>query len=348
MIQQQCLLASKSLEAFFQWELNNPSKDGIIPMRNGYLAGTCPKLKEEEIDQLVENIADFKDFLEKNNISFLYANAGSNVCPYNKQMYENTFENSNENADELLSSLQKCGIDVLDFRKDMQRDDLDWYSFYYRTDHHWTTLAGLWAAGDLADKLNQDYDFLFDKSYFSTRAYDITHYDNYWLGSRGRVLTLVRAPLDDYDLIIPKFRTNFTINVPSQGLELSGDYKNVIMKMDQLEQVANYSGIDFLNKPEAYGCVNTTRYAELKLINKLHTNNPGKKILFVRDSYADYLLSYLACDVEEEDAICLQSFTGSLKAYVRETRPDIVIVLYCIDSVSPVEMKTHKHYFDFR
>ena len=40
-------------------------------------------------------------------------------------------------------------------REKIREDGLDIYDMFYRTDHHWKTWSGLWAAGKIAAGLNE-------------------------------------------------------------------------------------------------------------------------------------------------------------------------------------------------
>ena len=341
------IIAQSALEYMADWRLTAQRYEGVLYMKDGSLAGTCEKLSEGSIEVLADNLKEFEEFLENNDIPLIYANAGSNVCPFDDQLFDSPLENSNENADALLKAFNARGIDTIDFREEIKKDGLDWHSMYYRTDHHWTTDTALWAAGKLAQKMNDEYDFSFDTRLFEKNFWNTTHYKDFWLGSRGRRVTLARTGLDDYDLMLPDFQTELILKNPGQDQSLSGDYKEVVMKMDEINGVNEYSGTDYLNAIDAYDCTNTARICGpvLSIHNNLTENR--KKILLLRDSYSDYLFPFLACDTEEVDSICPDLFNGSIRNYIEKTKPDIEVVLYWINGVEPLSLD-HYHRFDFR
>ena len=88
-------------------------------------------------------------------------------------------------------------------------------------------------------------------------------------------------------------------------------------------------------KPDAYGCVNTN-YDLLHFYNSNTPDNKGKKVLLIRDSYSNYLSAFLANDLEYLDAINY-GFNGSKRTYIKENRPDAVIII----------LYSHRYNFDW-
>ena len=68
----------------------------------------------------------------------------------------------------------------------------------------------------------------------------------------------------------------------------------------------------------------------LSNFRKIHNENSsnGKKILVLKDSFGRVVTPYLALGVDETSVIDLRHFTGSLKSYIEEYKPDAVIMLY--------------------
>lgn len=348
----ECILTTAFIEKVSGWNIvksiEEEEKDRtIFFMNNGYLAETKNKMTVDEIDEVAESINDLAKYCRSLDIPLIFACAGSNVCPHNK-MHISMLDFANDNSDLLLEKLKSYDIDTLDFRKEMIDNGLNWDEYYYRTDHHWTTMAGLWAAGVLADKLNRDYGFNFDKKYFEPDSYKITHFDDFWLGSRGRIVTLVRTSLDSYDLIEPKFTTNMTLSRSLGEFTVTGSYDDVILRIEDIEKIKGYKGHDYLVNRDAYGSTNTGNTALLKIDNNSNTDNNGKKILLFRDSFSNYLLSYLSCDIEKMEIMNINQFNGSVKKYIEESKPDILVIIHYVNAIKPIDWTTHKDYFDFR
>lgn len=85
--------------------------------------------------------------------------------------------------------------------------------------------------------------------------------------------------------------------------------------------------------------------------NHMTQDNAGKKILMLQDSFGYFLSTYLALDISKLDMINLGTFTGSIRSYIEETDPDVVVILLCeknIKSIDALEYAGHSSYFDFR
>lgn len=324
------------------------SSDGILYMENGYLTYAEPKVPEKKILEIADSVEDFRDFLADREIPFLYVNCGSKVCPTDRQYTPGMVEYTNENGDALEASLAERNVDFLDFRQEMLEAGLDWYGAYYKTDHHWTTETGLWAAGVLADKLNRDYGFAFDAACFSPESYSMTRYENYWLGCQGRADAFAHSDLEDYLEILPKYETNYSLKCPSNGLDLRGNYSETLFDVEQLEKIGRYSREDYLSRKDAYSCSRISNAPLTQIRNLLPTDNQGKKILFLQDSFSFYSTGYLAADVESIDVLYPGAFTGSIREYVRQAEPDMVILMYCERNIQEIDWSGHGSMFDFR
>ena len=320
----------------------------IIILNNGYLTYEEELVEEESIDALADSVADFSAFLKKKGIGYIYANAGSKVCPYDKELPYGAIEHTNENGDRLVKALRKRDISVLDFREYMERDGLDWYASYYITDHHWKNSTGLWAAGVLADVLNTHYGFSFDKAYFEPDSYKTETYEDYFLGGQGRALTFAEAEIEPFEKILPRFETQFSIQIPTKNLDRAGDYGHTLFDEEAFEAIADYSENDFLKERDAYGCTVWRNDALGTIQNHRAEDNQGKRILMLQDSFGWYLSTYLATDVPHIDLINMTGFDGSIRSYIEKTKPDVVVMLLCERNIRPIDWTAHQDYFDLR
>lgn len=58
------------------------------------------------------------------------------------------------------------------------------------------------------------------------------------------------------------------------------------------------------------------------------SRNRGKKILIIGDSFNWILSSYLSSDIEYIDVIHNASFSDSIRKYIENTNPDMVMIIY--------------------
>lgn len=325
------------------------SSEQIIYLENGYLTYEEELISNDDIAEIADSVQDFSTYLDNQGIGFVYMNTGSKVCPYDKQLPVEANEHSNENGDNLIGALKDRNVNTLDFRDCMIRDGLDWYQSYYITDIHWKTTTGLWAAGIMAEYLNDNFGFDFDRKFFDAAQYDIETYSNYFLGSQGRAVTLSNCSLEAYDRILPKFDTSFSYIVPSHGIDMQGSYEDVLFCKEAFEEIAEYSEQDFTEKRDTYSAIRLNNYAYSDIKNFNPENNRDRKILFIYDSFSWYPVSYLATDVSEIVTLHLPNFNGSVRTLVDEIKPDVVIMAYCERNIDPIESwTTHTDFFDLQ
>jgi hypothetical protein len=74
----------------------------------------------------------------------------------------------------------------------------------------------------------------------------------------------------------------------------------------------------------------------------------GKKLLVIADSFIWVVAPFLALGVEAMDVLRLEIFTGSVRSYIEQHLPDIVIVLYYPSNIINIDYTSHTSHFDFR
>jgi hypothetical protein len=225
---------------------------------------------------------------------------------------------SGKNADELLYALSLKQIPFIDLRQNIQEENLDHRSLFYRTDHHWKTEAGPWAAKIIAEYLNTHRGFAIDLSVFDPERYQYDVLNNWHLGILGKKVTLVQAKADDFTFIYPKFDTDFSLKIPDKNIDTRGNF-DIFIERAMLD-TRNYYLLD------AYG---SYLYGNRPVIsirnNKL---SDGRKVLLIKDSFANVVAPFLIMGMENLDMVDLRIFDGSIKTYIEKNRPDTVIVLY--------------------
>lgn len=333
------------------WKLgDNSTDDDVFYLKNGYLTYYQKRAKQQDIQEIADAMADFQGWLRKQNISFLYVNAGSKVNPLDKQMdaFHMIREYTNENGDALEAALMQRGVASMDMRQEMQKAGLDWYGSYYRYDHHWKTQTGMWAAGVIAEKLNQDYGFHYDKKYFQIENYIADTYQ--WKGSQWQTLyTTLGKNCDEepYTYFLPDFPTQFAVKVPTKEIDRQGEYKDTLFEMDVMRKNRQYTDAEMAESRNAYHNTAWTNDALGIFKNQLPVNNP-QKILVLQDSFGWYLTTYLALDTAEIDVIYPMAFDGSIRRYIEEFQPDMVLVILCERNIKQIDWAQHNTPFDFR
>jgi hypothetical protein len=289
----------------------------VVKLKNGHLSGMTKKVDMQLHAQTAKRISDY---FNENKISFLYIQAPIKIGQSDKELPAGAEDFANENADEFLRLLQKEDVNILDLRKSMREDGLDRYDAFFKTDHHWKPEAGIWANGKIMAYLHDTRMIEnFDASWSNLDNFKVTVYKNGFLGSGAQRTGKYFAGVDDINLIYPE-NINLTMSVPSEDLIKSGAFFDVMFDPERI-------GGDFHH--DSYGAY------------PYHTNNlvifkndaavTDKKILLLSDSFGVVMAPYMALQTEDFDFFFGQAI--NLQEYIKEHKPDIVMMMYYPPSI---------------
>ena len=327
--------AGRGIDNVLAWDLMTPGMD-VYRLQDGYLTYSYRKL---DMAEHIGAVAEFAQLVSQQGGRLLYVQSPGKTNPFGDRELDG-LDYANYNTDMLLQGLQARGVDVFDLRQDMYRNmgNEGWHKAFFRTDHHWLPSTALWAAEKLAARLHADYDVDVDFGHFSEADYDVVNYENYFLGSQGKKVTLAKTTAEDIALYYPKFSTAVRLEIPSLGIDTRGDF-TIMYDMEMVKKRDFYGG----NPYAAYGYGDMP---EIKVHNFTNEHLRDKKILIIRDSMVDTVLPFLSMGLKDITLLDIRHFNGSVRRYVEDCKPDIVIVMYK-PSYVPI-VWNHKDKFDFR
>ena len=313
---------AKNYEKFINWNLvyfaeYNP----VIKLKDGHFATFTPIRDISQNAQAVINLAEFCKSLD---IKFFYVNLPNQICISEDKDVSGTLDFSNQNADNFLNLLKDSGVKYYDMRKILHDQGMNHHEAFYITDHHWTARTGLWAAREILKFLRNDYNWPVNPEILNPERFDYVIYPDWFLGSYGKKVTLAQTQPEDFTMIYPKFDTLLNFNVPSLNKNVSGDFR-ITYDMGQINVKDYYE----LAPTSAY---NHGRRPVTKIENLLADND--KKLMLVYDSFSNCVIPFLALSVRHIETIDLRQFTGSLKTFTKQYKPDLMIVIYYIEILS--------------
>ena len=207
-------------------------------------------------------------------------------------------------------------MNYYDLRKALHDEGTSHHEAFYVTDHHWKAETGLWAAGKILELLRDKYNCITNPEVLNPENFKSVIYHNWFLGSHGKKITLMRSEPEDISLIYPKCKTLFTYQVPDMGINTIGEFA-ITYDMTHIKSK------DYYNK-NPYAAYNHADRPLIKIKNMLSCCE--KKLLIVHNSFFNCVIPFLAMNIREIDSLDMRHFNGSLKTYINITRPDIVIV----------------------
>lgn len=297
-----------------------------IKDNNGFLYyASFYREKDESLKEYAKQIRRLKESVENKGTKTLFINTPEK---YNKDYSDFNkgypISDTNKIQDEFLMYLHNNRVDTLDLRNEILNSGLPYDKLFYKTDHHWTVEASFIGFSKIVDEMNSKYNANLDPEYFYR---DINNYNQYsypqsMLGSMGRNTGINFSGLDDFTLIVPKFKTNLVWEAKDLDGEKKykkGSFDKSLLQMDLLTANKPYS----ISKYDTY--IETINPWD-KIVNK---NNPkGPKILCIRDSYFSPTLSFMSSVCSEIHMIwpLATSNAVNIEDYIKKNDFDYILV----------------------
>ena len=330
---------SKEFKDFINWRIYiRGAQAEPVNLNNNYWVEFDEK---QDVTKQALAIVEFNNILKKKNIKFLLFMAPGKVSNNDKGI-SGLLDFSNQNADDFISILKDNNVDYIDYRNFTDRvSDSSYREMFYKTDHHWKPITGMNAANRVSQYLNQYYGYNINLDLLNLNSYNRVQYNKFFLGSLGRKATLAEAIPEDFSIYYPKFYSNFHYEVPEENINITGDL-SVLYDMKNLEKIDYYNS----NPYAAYN------YGDKALIHIKNNNvNDGRRLLVIKNSYANPMTFFLSTGVDKMDIIDLRLFNGSLQTYINKYKPDTVLFIVHTEWLTlyrPIYSNDHNGFWDFR
>lgn len=329
--------AGSTYERLLQWNYSPLNEyNNVVFLEDGYLTNTIGYCDPTECAGATIELADY---CSSRGIDFFYVMTPSKICMTEDAEIAGYTDFSNQVADDFLALLDEAGVDYMDTRALLHADGLGHHAAFYKTDHHWKAETGLWAAQKMLEKLSEDYGYDVDAAVLDPDRFRYEVYEDWILGSLGKKVTLARSELEDITLIYPKYETQLHFEVPSLGIDETGDF-SITYDYSKIEPGDYYA----YDKYWVYNHGDRP----VHFIENKRIQEDESKVLIIHNSFADCVIPFLGLGIKYVEALDIRQFDGSVHKFIEETKPDTVIVLYCPDSVHDINWESHTDMFDFR
>ena len=284
--------------------------ENIFITDSGYILN---RYAETTTDYEVEQTVALRDFLEENGVRLLYVNEPV------KYMDDAVFRDSfgvesycNRNMDLFLSRIRDAGVNTIDLRDNIREEGVDIQDLFYRTDHHWTVSAGLWATRIMAEGLNRYCGYSIDLSIYDPEKYETKEWKSCWLGEDGRKVGAACIGLDDFTEIKPGFETAYTFK---NGF-YEGTFDNFVDENAYDTETDVYDSNSWHYSYKRLDCVN-------------HNIGEGK-VLILGDSYDYVTQCFLSLGVREVDSMIRRDYPEDfdVRKLILENGYDTVLIAY--------------------
>jgi len=296
-------------------------KAGVIKDADGYLVPIYDA-EPSVLDAAKKGISELNEVCHNNGAEFMYVSYPSKINAETEAIKYGMETNYEDYRKDLLAYVDENNIEYLNLRKRLEDEGYKAKDIFYKTDHHWKTTAGFYAAKEIANELNYRFNWSLDTAALDEDRFSFTTYDNLWFGEIGRSLskTWVNA-LDDFTLIMPNYETSISLSYPD-GNEISGDFSVMV-------DSSKYEGdIDYYSTSAHYtyskGMSSPTTYH-----NNLMNEN-GKKILIIKDSFSVVVVPFLTLETKEVTVWDMRkdATKNGLYQYIADNDFDVVLLAY--------------------
>ncbi len=305
------------------------SLNHVQKLANGYLTGfhTAIDITENSV-----NIIELNRFLSERGIPFLFIAAPSKNSMYDVKFAPGYSSDARKTLIEMVNTLREAGINTLDMDSWFEEHHWHMEDVFFKTDHHWRPKAGLMAAQQTMELLQQKEIAVYEEEKLQEKNYRIKVLKNWLLGYQGRRVGKQYAGVDDIAVYYPRFKTRYSYS----GLHRNStdwDYKKNLLRQDLIKE-KNLFRAD----PQAIYL-----YGELPL--QIVTNTDAinnMRLLVIGDSFRKPWQYFLATQFQEMHSLDPMRFSDWTTAqYIEEIKPDLVIVILDTSRFG------YERYFDF-
>ena len=281
-----------ALKAYSELLLGKRENNGVIYGKNNTLIA-----KTQWGDKLKENLNSVKEFENAINIPVYMGILPSTMDVYSENLPKTYSTNYSDKLwQHFFTESQNLDLKAINLHSPLCK-----HSYYYRTDHHYTSYGAYMVytlLGDTIGYKSKTTDF------FNTEIVS-----NNFCGTSMRMSGFYLAPKDDITLFRYDGDTDYTVTADGKQIGLY-DFS----RLETADQYAVFLG---------------GNHARVDITS----NEKKPKMLIIRDSFADALAPFLAIHYDLT-LIDLRYYNDSVQQLVKNENFDSVLILECITEFS--------------
>lgn len=288
-------------KAKFDLAMGRKEVNGVYICKDGYLMEGFTEAAPEVTDAKVEAINKFVSQNPKLNVSMM-------IVPNKVEIYNNLFPKNAPVASqkEYLDYLKKKVDKKVNFVNLINTFDKlkNSTQLYYKTDHHWTSDGAYNAYVEYAK--SKDIDPAQEKSYLKSLA------TNSFLGSLY-------------------YKNGAQIGKPEDIVLYLKDkpYPLLVKYYDTKNKTTTLYDADKLDGKDKYEVFTGGNHSQIKIRTNVKTK---RKLLLIKDSYANSMLPFLINDFAEINVVDLRYYTGTMADILNNNEITDVLILYNVNT----------------
>lgn len=309
-------------------KVGSNSMNGVMKLPNGQLTiiDTIPSEDiEEEIKREADNIGELAEYCRNHNIPFLYVIAPDKISMYDEDLPKDIHDYSNQNIDIFIEEANQIGFPYIDLRQEFYKVNPDLYTFFYRTDHHWTTEAGFLCYEIVSNWITEHTTIEIPTKYLNRNSYITRWYLDSFYGSWAqRTGYDFAGEPDDFCLLIPNFESKII---------RSYDWNEA--RLEENFYFPEY--IDSDTPSDFYDQVLGTQLASRNM-----GKHNSKKLMLIGDSFSRTVNPFFMLSFEYFDFVDCYHSKDFTSEQIETFNPDMIILIH-----SPWNNYGRKESFEF-
>lgn len=273
--------------------------NGIIKSKDGYLIERINPANDKELAHDIKSLEKFKNENPNCNFYFLLAPNAGNIMK-DKLPKSVHMADQNKYMDEIFKEIKKIGIAPIDSREAL-RKNANKEQLYYRTDHHWTTGAAYLAYKQAHKTMGLDSNIKYKK---------LSVHRNF-RGTLASKSGFTNGRNDELQIYWPKKGQNY--------------HDSIYNFVDVKKTTNTFYSFDNLKKKDAYTIFGGWNHPFYTISTP--TKSP-RKLLLVKDSYANCMIPFLTQDFREIVVIDPRYYFGDVNKIMADEGITDVLFLY--------------------
>lgn len=297
-----------------------------------YLVGSSLELKETvEHSEIIDNISAFSEYLEARNIPFIYHQIPNKLSSLQAQLPNNLVAGADLSLDSLLKELRHGGVNTLDFREYMKKNKMNSLESFYKSDSHWKQSLSLVSAQLLKKEIENVLKAKLNEHVLEERNYKKLIFPNMFQGAYSRNTGLIYGGIDDFELYLPNYETDYTWSLPKRGFSIRGEAERVLTFTPALKwNLASETSTTYFS----YGGIQVNDYT----VVRNHRAENSLRVLFVCDSFTMPMSTFIAPLFYETHFFDIRTFQSTLTKkdlfeLIDKFDFDVVIMQYWANAV---------------
>lgn len=272
--------------------------------------------------EIAEDISMFSSYLEDREIPFLYVQLPGKPSMVNIELDLPLGDACNILVSNIMEHLRKNQVQVLDYRQIMLDEKMDFLETFFQTDIHWKPSAAFKANEIICREVAKILKIQLEEDKFNPVNYEWIKYPDIFLGRTGKKVGLFYSGVDDFELIVPKYPTDYTWECKEKGYWKRGVAEQALLFQPLLDW--DYYALN------PYG-VYSLQGSGLSITYN-HLSNNLIKLLILQDSFTNPLASFIAPHFAEIHFVDMRGEMDNKKLLklIAEVKPYMVLMMHSL------------------